>query len=288
MCPGAMPGGDGRPDRAVRVHKVRVAPPPAALTAGPKALTAALPGILPGPRCAEEQCQAVGITLPGRCRGSSPALVARRTCCPRSPSASRRGVAGDPPRPSLRGRLDAVEPGHHRQALPGILPGPRCAFPAAGVQQLEQQALPGILPGPRCAVLCVPVRAAGRRGGVAGDPPRPSLRVLQTAHRGGRWRVALPGSSPASLRDVLGHLGREQELGGVAGILPGPRGTRAWNKSFWPGPPNTSLGSRHRRGMLSASGCTVAANPGPDVRGSPSFWYFGWPIALSRRAMARA
>jgi hypothetical protein len=32
--------------------------------------------------------------------------------------------------------------------------------------------------------------------------------------------------------------------------------------------------------MLSASGWIVAAKPGPDVRGSPSLWYFGWPIRL--------
>jgi hypothetical protein len=51
---------------------------------------------------------------------------------------------------------------------------------------------------------------------------------------------------------------------------------------------NTSLGWRQLRGMLSACGWTVTANPGPEVRGSPSFWYFGWPIAFSRRARAKA
>jgi len=51
---------------------------------------------------------------------------------------------------------------------------------------------------------------------------------------------------------------------------------------------NTSRGSRQLPGMCKAFGCTVTANPGPDVRGSPSCWYFGWPIAFRRPASASA
>ncbi len=41
-------------------------------------------------------------------------------------------------------------------------------------------------------------------------------------------------------------------------------------------------------GNRKASGWIVKPNPGPDVRGSPSFWYLAWPIALSRFASASA
>jgi hypothetical protein len=47
---------------------------------------------------------------------------------------------------------------------------------------------------------------------------------------------------------------------------------------------NTSRGDRQRNGIASASGCIVTANPGPDVRGSPSFWYLGCPMAFRRLA----
>jgi hypothetical protein len=51
---------------------------------------------------------------------------------------------------------------------------------------------------------------------------------------------------------------------------------------------NTRLGLRHSSGMLSAPGWAVRAKPGPEVRGSPSFWYFAEPMALSRLAIVRA
>jgi hypothetical protein len=50
----------------------------------------------------------------------------------------------------------------------------------------------------------------------------------------------------------------------------------------------TFLGLRQRSGSSSASGCNVTPNPGPDVRGSPSVWYFDCPMALSRPASVRA
>jgi hypothetical protein len=35
-------------------------------------------------------------------------------------------------------------------------------------------------------------------------------------------------------------------------------------------------------------GWRATPNPGPEVRGSPSVWYFGWPIAFSRLASVAA
>jgi len=51
---------------------------------------------------------------------------------------------------------------------------------------------------------------------------------------------------------------------------------------------NTLRGFRHRNGSAEASSCTVTPNPGPLVRGSPSRWYFAWPIAFSRFASRSA
>jgi hypothetical protein len=45
---------------------------------------------------------------------------------------------------------------------------------------------------------------------------------------------------------------------------------------------------RHRRGTFNAARCTVSPKPGPDVRGSPSRWYFADPIACNRAANANA
>ncbi len=59
------------------------------------------------------------------------------------------------------------------------------------------------------------------------------------------------------------------------------RGTRAWNRSLIEFT-NTVRGVLHAYGSNSDSGCTATPKPGPLVRGSPSFWYFGAPIALSR------
>jgi hypothetical protein len=49
-----------------------------------------------------------------------------------------------------------------------------------------------------------------------------------------------------------------------------------------------TLGLRHRSGSGSASGCGATPNPGPEVRGSPSVWYFACPIAFSRLASVSA
>ncbi len=51
---------------------------------------------------------------------------------------------------------------------------------------------------------------------------------------------------------------------------------------------NTTLGLRHLSGLVSTSSCMATPNPGPLVRGSPSVWYFAWPIAFSRPASVRA
>src|SRR5487761_597674 len=50
----------------------------------------------------------------------------------------------------------------------------------------------------------------------------------------------------------------------------------------------TLRGVRHRSGSSSTSTCIVMPNPGPLVRGSPSCWYFAWPIAFSRLASVSA
>jgi len=51
-------------------------------------------------------------------------------------------------------------------------------------------------------------------------------------------------------------------------------GTRAWNRSERLST-NTTLGLRHRSGSASTASCMATLNPGPEVRGSPSVWYFG-------------
>ena len=64
-------------------------------------------------------------------------------------------------------------------------------------------------------------------------------------------------------------------------------GTRACHKSdmlFT----NTVRGVRHRFGRLSAPGWTAKPKPGPLVRGSPSCWYFGLPMAFNRLASVSA
>jgi hypothetical protein len=64
-------------------------------------------------------------------------------------------------------------------------------------------------------------------------------------------------------------------------------GTRAWPVSLMEFT-NTFRDRRHRSGSNKASSCTVTPKPGPPVRGSPSRWYFAWPIALSRFAKVNA
>jgi hypothetical protein len=66
-----------------------------------------------------------------------------------------------------------------------------------------------------------------------------------------------------------------------------PTGTRAWNRSLML-LTKTSRGVRQVYGSSSASGWTVIPKPGPDVRGSPSCWYFSAPIAFSRLASVSA
>ena len=51
---------------------------------------------------------------------------------------------------------------------------------------------------------------------------------------------------------------------------------------------NTTRGAFHERGWPRAFGWRVTPNPGPDVTGFPSFWYFSAPIALSRLAKVSA
>jgi hypothetical protein len=41
-------------------------------------------------------------------------------------------------------------------------------------------------------------------------------------------------------------------------------------------------------GTDNAAGCTVTANPGPELRGSPSRWYLADPIAFNRFASLSA
>lgn len=64
-------------------------------------------------------------------------------------------------------------------------------------------------------------------------------------------------------------------------------GTLGWNRSDIE-LTNTLRGLRHLSGSVRTSSCRATPNPGPDVRGSPSVWYRGEPIALSRFAIVRA
>jgi hypothetical protein len=50
----------------------------------------------------------------------------------------------------------------------------------------------------------------------------------------------------------------------------------------------TSLAVRQAYGKSRASEWTVIPKPGPDVRGSPSFWYFTASMAFSRLARVKA
>jgi len=63
--------------------------------------------------------------------------------------------------------------------------------------------------------------------------------------------------------------------------------TRAWKRSLME-LTKTIRGVRHFNGWSSELGCMVTAKPGPDVRGSPSFWYFSAPIAFRRFDRVRA
>ena len=58
-------------------------------------------------------------------------------------------------------------------------------------------------------------------------------------------------------------------------------GTSGWKRSLMELTKMT-LGDFQPSGAASVSGCSVSAKPGPLVFGSPSFWYFAWPIARSR------
>ena len=66
-----------------------------------------------------------------------------------------------------------------------------------------------------------------------------------------------------------------------------PNGTLAWKRSLMEFT-NTTRGAFHERGWPRAFGWRVTPNPGPDVTGFPSFWYFSAPIALSRLAKVSA
>jgi hypothetical protein len=50
----------------------------------------------------------------------------------------------------------------------------------------------------------------------------------------------------------------------------------------------TIRGVRHPNGSSKALSCQAVPKPGPDVRESPSFWYFAWPIAFNRFASVSA
>jgi hypothetical protein len=49
---------------------------------------------------------------------------------------------------------------------------------------------------------------------------------------------------------------------------------------------NTIRGSRYRNGRLRSPSWRETPKPGPEVRGSPSVWYFADPIAFRRFASA--
>ena len=114
---------------------------------GPAVLTLPLgsvAGVQPGPRCAWVAADKTIGGLGWRCRGSAPALVARRRCrSSRSPVAT---------------------------ALPGLGPGPRCAHEGhEDINYRKARALPGFGPGPRC-VTTIPNELLQDALGVAWGP----------------------------------------------------------------------------------------------------------------------
>src|SRR5437764_610767 len=94
------------------------------------------------------------------------------------------------------------------------------------------------------------------------------------------------GGPAAPLFEEEGHVGLQ------AGV-PDPRGPLLLHRAevgagLASGDPPVTARQVQPRGTRSASGCTVRPKPGPEVRGSPSFWYFADPMALSRFASVSA
>jgi hypothetical protein len=81
--------------------------------------------------------------------------------------------------------------------------------------------------------------------------------------------------------------GKSAVQGEGKGIAKARLGTRARNISLLE-LTNTVHGCRQRIGRASVSGCTATPKPGPEVRGSPSAWYFALPIAFNRFAKINA
>ena len=98
-----------------------------------------------------------------------------------------------------------------------------------------------------------------------------------------RWPVEFVGDATQPLRPLRKHL-----IGVLRCLTDHVKhpsmnspGTSSWNRSLIEFT-KISLGALQPLGTSSAEGWTVSLKPGPLVRGSPSSWYFGEPIALSR------
>jgi hypothetical protein len=145
----------------------------------------------------------------------------------------------------------------------------------------------GIQAGPVAGLLLSLAPGAGSR---QTDRPGTAWSIISVA-AAPTWRAKLGSASRAASR--LGRLVRTWKVCRSASAITAH--TCAANGRLTRACPtsdmlltNTVRGWRQASGSASASGCMVAPNPGPEVRGSPSFWYLGWPIAFSRRARVSA
>ena len=200
----------------------------------------ALPGFGPGPRCAADyRADSLARSRLGALPGFGPALVARATACPYERARLGWALPGFRLRPSLRVPQAGAWSTKPATGRCRVRPWPSLRALAQHHRlQEDQMALPGFGPGPRCAWL--------RRGqddrwlpeGVAGVPPRPSLRVQTVVQRRSdpRWRCrgsapalvarmsstgqdrrALPGFGPAPCCATTSDQGCDQRTPGVAG-----------------------------------------------------------------------
>jgi hypothetical protein len=229
----------------------------------------ALPGFVPGPRCASGTPAAgnlIGSALPG----FGPALVARTTRTTRC-SAPPTALPGVRPRPSLRG---AVRHRGHRpgpRVLPVFVPGPRCTVTSGPCCRVELRhcrgSSPALVPGPRCAMPHA-YRPAIHYPGRCRARSRPSLREVRHHAPGGprarRCRGFVPGPRCAEVLE-------DTDFGQQLPALPGPFPALAARSSRRSGPRLTTWRCRGSASALVVCGsgrCSTTRRRDRRCRGS--------------------
>jgi hypothetical protein len=161
--------------------------------AGPRAL----PGLGPGPRCAQiKHLQIVG-AVTGCCRGPAPALVARGSPRTRRSVASGRCCRGSAPALVARKSWRTPTSASSSRRCRGFGPGPRCVQEAFRAYLEDPQGVAGARPRPSLRVPDAgPLLGCGH-GGIAGVRPRPSLSGPGLRGRHSRHDRHCWGSAPA-------------------------------------------------------------------------------------------